>query len=1104
MSWLRRRFIIATVILVLMALLSGAYVVRELNLFAHRQAEQQLLETTRALSLVLDGEFRHYETLLKVLAGSESLARGDYRRFDAEARAQLAGPGAWIVLGDRRGRQFVNTRLPAGALLPSSPPPRHVFSVLDKGQPHVCNLAGGLIAPRVLCIDVPVMRGGRADFHLSVVIEPSTLQKIIDDQKVPDTRFATIIDRRGIVVWRNIARERFIGRPATRDILDALRRRAEDVKESVSLEGVPTVVAYSRSRSGLSFIVAVPQAEIDRGVASATRRGLIMGGVMLLLTFLAAVVAGRRLTVAIASLSATADYFGRGVPAAFRRTGIPEVDEVGEAMRRAIAERDISDERFELAQEVGGVGAWDWDVPHDVGTVSSGYRRLHGIEHLKPLRLQQIIDVVHPDDRDAYRARLAEGMKRRDPTTNEYRVVHGDGSIRWVAVKGRVVRDEMGRPLRAVGIVRDITAERQAQAALAESEERLRLATDGTGIGIYDLDVTKREGIWSARAFELLGLEPSPDGVGRYETWAERVHPDDRARILAIHERHADSGDSWEAEYRIVRADTGEVRWLHAHGRFMQQGPSLRSIGVVADTTERKLLAEQLERLTQALQATVEKRTVERDRLWQLSRDPFVIADRDGKWLAASQAWTDILGWSQDELIGRTSAWMEPPEDRRRSEAETERLAAGHLALNFTNRFLARDGSYRWFSWNTVPDGDRFYSVARDVTEERARAEALERTREALVQSQKLEAMGKLTGGVAHDVNNLLTPILASLDFLQGRELPDERSRQLVGAALTATERARLLVQRLLAFARRQPLRIDAVDVCELVGGIRDLIGTTLGPQYQVMVSAPDHLPPVRADQSQLEMALLNLAVNARDAMPDGGTLVIAVEPVPAGRERRTLAQGSYIKLSVTDTGVGMTPDVASRAIEPFFTTKGVGKGTGLGLSMVHGLMAQLGGELAIVSTSGVGTTIELWLPQADTVAPAPQPLTGTQPRRSTGSALLVDDELLVRESVGAMLHDLGYVVVEAAEGVEALAMIEQGLTFDLLVTDHLMPGMTGSELARTVRARSPMTRILVISGYADVEDMALDLPRLTKPFRLDELASMLAAAGDSLAPTKA
>ncbi len=389
------------------------------------------------------------------------------------------------------------------------------------------------------------------------------------------------------------------------------------------------------------------------------------------------------------------------------------------------------------------------------------------------------------------------------------------------------------------------------------------------------------------------------------------------------------------------------------------------------------------------------------------------------------------------------------------------------------------------------------FHLATDISD-RKRAEAdLATAQEALRQSQKMEAMGSLTGGVAHDFNNLLSPIVGSLDLLQRKGLGGAREQRLIDGALQSAERAKTLVQRLLAFARRQPLQAEAVDLTALVQGMAELVASTSGPRVHLNLQIAPDLPPAQVDANQVEMAILNLAVNARDAMPDGGHLTItaAAEMVDAVH-RAHLAPGHYLRLSVTDTGEGMDEATIARAIEPFFSTKGVGKGTGLGLSMVHGLAAQLGGGLAISSQLGEGTIVELWLPASEqAVRLADQgAATVTQTSANCGTALLIDDEELVRMSTADMLVELGYVVVEAGSAEGALQLVEDGLVPDIVVTDHLMPGMNGADLARLLQGKQPDLAVLLVSGYADAAGIPLDLPRLTKPFRSADLAAAVGA----------
>jgi len=362
---------------------------------------------------------------------------------------------------------------------------------------------------------------------------------------------------------------------------------------------------------------------------------------------------------------------------------------------------------------------------------------------------------------------------------------------------------------------------------------------------------------------------------------------------------------------------------------------------------------------------------------------------------------------------------------------------------------------------------------------------------------QKLETLGQLTGGVAHDFNNLLTPITGALDLLHKQYADqDARSARLLGNALKAADRARTLVQRLLGFARRQTLQTSAVDIVRLISGMRDLIASSIGSTIEVTIEPDPDLPLAFVDPNQLELAILNLCVNARDAMPGGGRLTIAATKADAGSVAVPgLAPGDYVRLSVSDDGSGMSSDTLSRAIEPFYSTKEIGRGTGLGLSMVHGLAAQLGGGFAISSELGQGTRVDLYLPVAAShAAEAGVPTIGPAGVTHRNlSILLVDDEDLVRFATSEMIRELGHSVSQATSGAEALEQLAGDRHFDVLITDYKMPRMDGAELARRVREIQPALPILVITGYTGVSDESLDLPKLAKPFGQAEIAAALA-----------
>ncbi len=566
-------------------------------------------------------------------------------------------------------------------------------------------------------------------------------------------------------------------------------------------------------------------------------------------------------------------------------------------------------------------------------------------------------------------------------------------------------------------------------------------------------------------------------------------------------ERHGYGETSyWDVSYSAVPDDDGSVGGV---------------LCIVSDTTER-VLAETRLRASEAryrelntnLEERVAERTAERHLLASIveTTDGQIQAlDLNHRWLAINAACADAYEriYGKRPKIGEKlqEFLADRPEHLVAAVAVWERALGGETFATieeFGDPKYDRRVYEMKFETLRAADGTRIgaFLTGRDITDRLEEQARLAQAEEALRQALKMEAMGQLTGGVAHDFNNLLTPIVGLLDMLQRKGIGGEREHRLIAGAAQAAERAKTLVQRLLAFARRQPLQAVPVNIRHLVAEMGDLVSSTTGPQIQVTVDAPEALPAAMADPNQIEMAaILNLSVNARDAMPDGGALCISAKAQTIeGAHRSRLNPGAYVCISVADTGVGMDESTLVRAIEPFFSTKGVGQGTGLGLSMVHGLASQLGGALTIQSAPGVGTTVELWLPVSRAVAGPidtdPQP--DLRPA-AVGTALLVDDEPLVRMSTAEMLSELGYRVVEAGSAEDALQRVEEGVRPTLLVTDHLMPGMSGTDLGRTLRANYPELQVLIVSGYAKNEGITPDLARLTKPFRSDELAASLA-----------
>src|ERR1700754_5021315 len=631
---------------------------------------------------------------------------------------------------------------------------------------------------------------------------------------------------------------------------------------------------------------------------------------------------------------------------------------------------------------------------------------------------------------------------------------------------------------------RDVTKEHLATVALREREAELARVQQIGRIGGLEVDL--RTGFRNRRSPEYLLIHGLPPDAANetHEDWVQRIHPDDREATEKKF-RDAVAGDvrDYTVQYRIIRPSDGEMRWISVRSTIErdENGKAIRLVGAHADITEQieaeralrqseeehRKLADQLALLNATLAERVEEKTRERDRIWNVSQDLLLVADRSGIWQTVNPAWTRTLGWSEAELLNRTSEWLDHPDDGGTTRAHVRKLLAGDTTVRFESRFRHKDGTYRWLSWTGVSDNDRIYAVARDVTADKAATDRLKAAEEALRQSQKMEAVGQLTGGIAHDFNNLLTGIVGSLDLLQTRldQGRAENVSRYINAAMTSANRAAALTHRLLAFARRQPLIPKSVDANALVVSLEDLLRRTIGETLDLDIVAAAGLWCTLCDPNQLESALLNLAINARDAMPDGGRLTIVtanarIEGIDA--DTPALLPGDYIRIDVTDTGTGMSPEVVARAFDPFFTTKPIGQGTGLGLSMIYGFARQSGGQGRVYSEGGKGTRVCPYLPRHHGDATMERTASAAaEEYAATGeTVLVVEDESVVRSVIVEMLEEQGYRTLEAVDGPSGLLILGRDERIDLLVTDIGLPGMNGRELGDQARELRPGLKI--------------------------------------------
>ena len=697
---------------------------------------------------------------------------------------------------------------------------------------------------------------------------------------------------------------------------------------------------------------------------------------------------------------------------------------------------------------------------------------------------------------------LAEIIKSGEPASVDIRYVRPDGSVVWANSSLTRLDDEQGRPRSILAVTVDLTSRRAAEESLRASEARFQAIADSIDQMVWSTRPDGFHDYYNQRWYDYTGVQAgSTDG----ESWNGVFHPDDRQRAWAAWHHSLRTGAPYRIEYRL-RHRSGRYRWVLGRAQAVRDeaGQIIRWYGTCTVIQEIVDAREVLARSQAELQRLVAERTSERDRMWRLSTDVMVMAKFDSRITAVNPAWTTVFGWKEHELIGRSSLNLVHPDDAESTLAAVRKLSDRQTTVHFQNRYRQKDGGYRWLSWTAVPDEGFIYAVGRDITAEKEAAAQLAAMQEQLRQSQKMEAVGQLTGGLAHDFNNLLTGIAGNLELLQTR-VNQGRLTDLdryISAAQGASKRAAALTHRLLAFSRRQTLDPKPTNINRLVTEMEDLISRTVGPAVGIEVVGAPGLWTTLVDPNQLENALLNLCINARDAMAEGGRLTIetANRCLDEGATReRDMPPGQYLSLCVTDTGCGMTPEVVSRAFDPFFTTKPIGVGTGLGLSMVYGFARQSGGQVRIYSEAGRGTRVCLYLPRHhdqadDTEAPAEPDKAPVIEQGKT--VLVVDDEPAVRMLVVEVLEDLGYATIEAADGAGGLKVLQSDVRINLMVTDVGLPGgMNGRQVADAGRAIRPDLRVLFITGYAENAvvgngNLEPGMQVLTKPFAMEALAS--------------
>ncbi|UPG74070.1 PAS domain-containing protein [Roseomonas gilardii subsp. gilardii] len=1071
-----------------------------------RRTASDLVTSVCALSVVPDQVFALSEARLRELlatapASSPPTLQNAVAALRATAPARTLARMGSLRFYNARGRD-VEAMSP---VIPADPVPESWRQALTRvardGRAEVTDLLDGRVG-----VLVPAPSG--QPFAVTALwLAPETLSSALGRRLMRNDWTATLMDRHGVVVARTQGGDAMIGRPAPPEIVAGLARAPEGVLPYVrNQEGVMAIMAWSHlSTEGYSLVLSMPRAYFYQAMlwdylpAAGVALLLLAGSLLLTLRIT------RRIRDALGLL---ADQ-GRSGTVLALPTGIREIAEVSAALSVAAVEREAvtaalraQEARYRALVEASSELVWIADpsgrlLPEGAGA----WARLTGLP-VERLRRSGWFEALHPDDRSVADALWHASLASRRSYGGEWRIRRAlpagggeaEGEARlygWFSVRAVPLIEAGGRVREWVGLLEDVTEARAASRSLTESETRLRLAVEGDGLGTWDLDLRKQAGTLSPVAAQLLGVVPQGGRILAAD-WMAATHPEDRDRIGVAWQGLSREGDTFAVDFRPLRpaADGGEA-WLEGRARVLrnEDGRAVRLVGVLRDVTDRIRAAEAL-RASEARFRTMAEAMPQI--IWTCRPDgvPDYLNAR----------WYEFTGQERGRSGDENWHRRLHPEDRERCMTLWRRCLESGEDYSIEIRFLGRDGAYHWFLVRALPQRDvsgrilrwlgsstgidEIVAAREDRARQAARLEQLVAERTAalteserrLAQAQKMEALGRLAGGVAHDVNNVLQAVLGGARLMALRAEEPADVRRLARLVAEQAERGGAVTRRLLSFARQGELRAEAQDIGLLMTELREVLLHTLGGRVSIDLMADPALPLVLADRAQLETVLLNLAANARDAMPDGGMIQLSAEALElpgAITAPPALKPGRYLRLRVSDHGMGMAPEVLNRVTEPFFTTKPVGKGTGLGLAMARGFAEQSGGALEIDSRLGQGTVVSLWLPQTGNGAERAAE-TQPAPQGAPCRILLVDDEPMVRDVLAETLADAGHSLLCAEGPAEALRYLREGERPDLLVTDFAMPGgMTGLDLLRAVRDILPGLPALLVTGYAEGDTVA-------------------------------
>ncbi|KAA2242152.1 hybrid sensor histidine kinase/response regulator [Salinarimonas soli] len=954
---------------------------------AEREAyEQSVAEAARDLGATVEREVAAIEMALRVLATSPTLQAGDVGAFFAQAAGVARQEGVILTLRDPASRQLANTAVPWGDRLPERTSLAEVDAEAGRRRAAVVSpLYRGVATDEpYFAVVLPVIRDGEIRYFLSAAAGVRRLGGLLTGEHPREGWSARLVDGKGVTLatapWRNAA----VGQALPADLLAAARTGGQGLWRCRDAAGERTIVGFSPAgRTGWLVATSVPASLARAGLLRALAVLGAASAVLIGVALLAAFALSGRLSRSVERLSQGAGAILRGDPAPRVSGDVAEVGQVEAALHQAGAELREREAMFRTMADSAPVGVWVADAERGSSYVNRAWYDLTGMAPGTGLGFGWL-EAVHPEDRPRIEAAIGVHNAGNIARTLEYRLRRADGTYAYVLDSSAPRLGENGEVLGHVGSVVDLSRRYEAEEALRQSEERLRLAQEAGRISSWDVDLATGDATWLGAWRSVIG--DWGDEKPSQALFMRIVHPDDREQVRAALDAALSSQASYDSQFRVVWPDGG-VHWIVERGEIVRDasGKPIRMRGIAFDVTARMEAQIALAQLNADLERRVEERT---------------------------------------EALRQEAA------ERRRAELQ-------------------------------------------------------------LHQAQKMEAIGRLTGGLAHDLNNKLQVISAQIDTAL-RRLKNEPavSKGLLSAAVAA-DRCAELITKLLAFARNDEAQPTVIDLEEALVSITALLDRSLlGDSVELKLDVASDLWPIEIDASHFEAALVNLVVNARDAMPDGGTIVIGARNVKAGEARLVDPRlaGDCVEIRAIDTGVGIAPEHIDKVIEPFFTTKPAGKGTGLGLSQVYGLVTGAGGVLLFDSAPGEGTTVSLYIPRARVEARigAPgldEPIEDEALPDRRGTVLLVDDDVDVADAVKAVLAQRGYRVEVATGAEEALDAIERR-PVDLVLSDVTMPGgLSGVELAQAVRARRPGMPVVLITGNPRaLGDHDGEFPLVVKP----------------------